>query len=194
MKRLMADPDAFYKPKLRPSGHDIGRAFGRDNGGAIPSNLLQIPNSESNGQYLRGCKSARVAEHPARLPAKLPEFFIRFLTDPGNLVVDIFAGSNTTGEVAQAEGRRWMASEERIEYPAAAAFTFLAGNSTPEEMSDVYHRIKAGDSVDLTQHAELSSRLRPTYYKPVQRCLARGATFWIRRAASRLLSTQAQSC
>jgi len=52
MKKLIADPASFYTPKKRPSGHDIGSAFGRDNGGAIPSNLLQIPNSESNGQYL----------------------------------------------------------------------------------------------------------------------------------------------
>ena len=44
MKKLLQDPAAFYTPKVRPSGHDIGSAFGRDNGGAIPANLLQIPN------------------------------------------------------------------------------------------------------------------------------------------------------
>jgi len=64
-----------------------------DNGGAIPSNLLEIPNSESNGQYLSGCKVVGAPQHPARQP----QFFIRMLTEPGDLVVDIFAGSNTTG-------------------------------------------------------------------------------------------------
>src|SRR6185312_3910094 len=51
MKKLLEDPEAFYKPKVRPSGHDISSGFGKDNGGAIPSNLLQIPNTESCGQY-----------------------------------------------------------------------------------------------------------------------------------------------
>lgn len=56
MKKLLDDPEGFYSPKKRPSGHDISSGFGKDNGGSIPSNLLQIPNSESNGQYLRGCR------------------------------------------------------------------------------------------------------------------------------------------
>ncbi len=100
MKKLLADPKAFYTPKLRPSGHDIGTAFAKDNGGALPSNLLQIPDAESNGQFLTGCKIAGARQHPARFPAKLPEFFIRMLTQPGDVVLDIFAGSNTTGQVA----------------------------------------------------------------------------------------------
>src|ERR1051325_6082725 len=83
MKKLIADPAAFYTPKVRPSGHDIGASFGRDNGGAIPSNLLQISNTESNGLYLDGCKTIGEKQHPARFPAKLPEFFINMLTDPG---------------------------------------------------------------------------------------------------------------
>ncbi|MBI3759857.1 MAG: site-specific DNA-methyltransferase, partial [Deltaproteobacteria bacterium] len=116
MKKLLEDPAAFYKPKMRPSGHDIGAGFGKDNGGAIPPNLLQIPNSESNGQYLDGCKLVGEKQHPARFPAKLPEFFINMLTDAGDLVVDIFAGSNTTGQAAEATNRRWLAFELSREY------------------------------------------------------------------------------
>ena len=56
MKKLREDPDNFYDPMKRPSGHDIGKGFGEDNKGAIPSNLLQIPNSKSNGAYMSGCK------------------------------------------------------------------------------------------------------------------------------------------
>jgi hypothetical protein len=59
MKKLIEDPDKFYTPKVRPSGHDIGRAFAKDNGGAIPSNLIQIPNSESNSQYLSASSAIR---------------------------------------------------------------------------------------------------------------------------------------
>lgn len=143
MKKLLADPAAYYTPKKRPSGHDIGTTFAKDNGGAIPPNLLQIPNSESNGAYLRGCKAMKVGAHPARFPAKLPEFFIRFLTDPDDLVVDIFAGSNTTGAVAEAEGRRWLAFDNRLDYLAASAFRFFSDHATDVDLRRAYERIMA---------------------------------------------------
>lgn len=146
MKKLIEDPSKFYTPKLRPSGHDIGSGFGKDNGGAIPPNLLVYPNTESNGRYLAGCKSVGELGHPARFPAKLPEFFIRFLTEPGDLVVDIFAGSNTTGEVAEREGRRWIAYEERRDYVAASAFRFADDG---EDLRDLYDRILSDDSVQI---------------------------------------------
>lgn len=149
MKKLIEDPEKFYTPKVRPSGHDIGRGFGKDNGGAIPSNLLQIPNSESNGTYLSGCKAIGQKAHPARFPAKLPEFFIRMLTDPGDVVVDIFAGSNTTGQVAEAEGRRWLAFEQSPEYVGASAFRFLRKGMPTETMRMVYEKILSGETLDL---------------------------------------------
>lgn len=153
MKKLLQDPAAFYTPKMRPSGHDIGESFGRDNGGAIPSNLLQIPNSESNGAYLAGCKAVGIKGHPARFPAKLPQFFVRFLTDPGDMVLDIFAGSNTTGMVAEQEGRRWLAFEERLEYLGASAFRFLESNAGAEILRQVYELVLAGEKPDLTTFA-----------------------------------------
>ena len=152
MKKLIQDPEKFYTPKGRPSGHDVGSGFGKDNGGAIPSNLLQISNSESNGQYLSGCKSVGIQGHPARFPAKLPEFFIRFLTEPGDLVVDIFAGSNTSGQVAEAEGRRWLAFDERLEYLAASAFRFLPESKEASDIREVYERIANGKRVDIRDY------------------------------------------
>lgn len=152
MKKLLADPEAFYTPKLRPSGHDISAGFAKDNGGAIPSNLLQIPNTESNGLYLHGCKTVGERQHPARFPAKLPEFFIRMLTRPGDLVLDIFAGSNTTGQVAEAEGRQWLAFELSRDYVATSAFRFLNGDNTPAEMRQLYERIEAGLTANLNDY------------------------------------------
>ena len=151
MKKLLEDPDGFYQPAKRPSGHDIGRGFGKDNGGAIPPNLLQIPNSESNGTYLSGCKAIGGKGHPARFPARLPEFFIRFLTDPGDLVVDIFAGSNTTGYVAEVEGRKWISFEADREYVAASVFRFLPPNASPDLMQQNYQQILAAEFVDLSR-------------------------------------------
>jgi DNA modification methylase len=131
MKKLIEDPDKFYTPKDRPSGHDISSGFGKDNGGAIPSNLLQYPNTESNSLYIRVCKALNLIPHPARFPRSVPEFFIKFLTDPDDLVVDIFAGSNTTGEAAELLGRRWVALECERDYCVTSAFRFMEG--WPEE-------------------------------------------------------------
>jgi site-specific DNA-methyltransferase (cytosine-N4-specific) len=156
MKKLIEDPDKFYTPKVRPSGHDIGKGFAKDNGGAIPPNLLQIPNSESNGQYLSGCKAVEIKGHPARFPAKLPEFFIRMLTDPDDLVLDIFGGSNTTGQVAEAEGRRWMTFEASPEYVAASCFRFLDKDTPLELMQSIYTRILSGESINIDSYLRQS--------------------------------------
>lgn len=158
MKKLIENPDKYYKPQIRPSGHDIGTGFAKDNGGSIPPNLLQIPNSESSGQYLTGCKLADVKRHPARFPAKLPEFFIKMLTEPGDLVVDIFGGSNTTGQVAQAEDRRWMTFEAVPEYVAASAFRFLEKGVDPKEMRQLYDDIVDGKSIDIDKFTDELSR------------------------------------
>jgi DNA modification methylase len=157
MKTLLRNPDAFYKPKDRPSGHDISKGFGSDNGGAIPSNLLQIPNTESNSSYLRLSKLVGLTGHPARFPAALPEFFIKFLTDRGDLVVDIFAGSNTTGRVAEDLGRKWIAIELDADYVASSALRFM--EHLPEgKVTETFARLcnaKTERPVDLSGPATL---------------------------------------
>jgi DNA modification methylase len=120
MKRLVR---RGYKAKVRPSGHVITHKF-TERGGSIPSNLFICGNNDSNGHYLRQCEKHRMKPHPARFPVQLPVFFLRFLTDPGDLVLDPFAGSNTTGEACEAEGRRWIAIEKNEEYLAASRFRF----------------------------------------------------------------------
>ncbi|SCW86727.1 site-specific DNA-methyltransferase (cytosine-N4-specific) [Paenibacillus tianmuensis] len=146
MQKLLKDSKKYYDAKERPSGHDISEGFNKDNGGAIPSNLLQIPNSESNSKYLRYCKELKITGHPARFPGKLPEFFIKFLTDPGDTVLDIFGGSNTTGEMAELHDRRWLSCDLDNEYVAASAFRFL--NNTIEA-KEVYDRILNEQYVNL---------------------------------------------
>lgn len=154
MKKLLQDPNGFYQPKKRPSGHDIGQAFARDNGGAIPSNLLAIPNTESNSQYLRGCKAAGIKGHPARFPARLPEFFVEMLTNPGDLVVDIFAGSNTTGQVAECHRRRWLAFELDRGYLASSAFRFVDPDASDEQLIAAHDAVSSAKApVDLRQWA-----------------------------------------
>jgi DNA modification methylase len=54
--------------------------------------------------------------HPARFPVALPDFFIRLLTRPGDLVVDPFAGTCTTAVAAEQHGRRWLVAELDASY------------------------------------------------------------------------------
>lgn len=124
MKKLLDNGKKYYTPKLRPSGHDISEGFNNDNGGALPTNLLPIPNSDSNSKYFRFCRAAGVTSHPARFPLELPEFFIKFLTNENDVVLDIFGGSNTTGAAAQALNRQWLTFELNQEYLAASVMRF----------------------------------------------------------------------
>lgn len=135
-----------YTAKKRPSGHDISEKFSIDNDGAIPPNLIVLPNTESNSYYLRYCKEHGVKPHPARYPADLPEYFIRMLTDSGDLVIDPFAGSCVTGEVAERLQRRWVCSELVEEYLEGALGRFEDGNgeSSKGSRNDYYSLPRPG--------------------------------------------------
>lgn len=121
MKRLIKKG---YRAKKRPSGHNITSKFKKDRGGAIPSNLLLKGNNASNSRFIRACKERDIPIHPARFPSALPEFFIKLLTEPGDLIVDPFAGSNTTGRVAEDLNRRWIAVDVEDDYLRASALRF----------------------------------------------------------------------
>ena len=114
-----------YRAKRRPSGHDISEKFARNNGASIPPNLLAAANTESNSQYLRYCEDQNLPPHPARFPAVIPEFFIRFLTDAGDLVLDPFAGSCVSGAAADRLQRRWICVEIQEIYLFGAQGRFL---------------------------------------------------------------------
>ena len=75
-------------------------------GRAIPANIITCGNNESNSSYIKQSKKLGQNLPSARFPAELPRFFIEFLTDHDDLVLDPFAGSNTTGAVAEQLGRR----------------------------------------------------------------------------------------
>jgi site-specific DNA-methyltransferase (cytosine-N4-specific) len=121
MNRLLRDG---YQAAKRPSQHTISPHFQRDNGGAIPPNLLVVPNTRSQDRYIKKCRAAGHAIHPCRFPDAIPDFFIRFLTEPGQLVVDPFAGSNVTGEMAQRLERRWLSIEINADYVTGSRMRF----------------------------------------------------------------------
>lgn len=121
-----------YKAKKRPSGHDITDKFSRRNEGSIPPNLLELGNNDSNSAYMRRCKEMGLKTHPARFPVRFPEFFIKFLTDEDDWVLDPFAGSNTTGYAASLLNRRWLAFDLSQEYLEASKFRFELDTTHPK--------------------------------------------------------------
>ncbi len=149
MQHLITKPEDFVKEEgvQRPSGHVMGKkSWAKDNGGAIPPNLLQYSNSESNSQYLRYCKALSLKGHPARFPISLPDFFIKLLTDPSDLVVDIFGGSNTTGQAAESLDRHWKTFEINQEYVATSSFRF---SDTVELAEKNYNLIMSGEFINI---------------------------------------------
>jgi DNA modification methylase len=115
-----------YNAGARPSEHHISEAgFMKNNGGSISANLIECANTSSSDPYLKFCRSHKIKPHPARMPLRVPEFFIKFLTDEDDLVLDPFGGSNTTGYSAERLGRRWISIEADRVYAACSVARFL---------------------------------------------------------------------
>lgn len=176
MRELLAKG---YKAKKRPSGHDISEKFNIDNGAAIPPNLIAIPNTESNSFYLRYCGKKGIKPHPARYPAELPEYYIRMLTEPGDCVVDPFAGSCVTGEVCERLKRRWACIEILREYCEAALGRFVRDPQAtgkpaadPDSPSNYYRLPRPGirwtedDGEILPEDGGKKRRLKPRMALP----------------------------
>jgi site-specific DNA-methyltransferase (cytosine-N4-specific) len=120
-----------YNTDTRSGGHTPGKeSFLAEHGGSIPHNLIALANTESTGTYQQYCAENDIEVHPARFPAALPAFFIRMLTDVGDTVLDPFAGSCVTGEVAEQMGRRWICCELDSEYVAGARGRFNGERDT----------------------------------------------------------------
>jgi len=125
-----------YNSGRRPSEHHIGaKSFLTDNGGAIPGSVLTHANTQANDEYQAYCRAGGIEQHPARMPVEVAGFFIRLLTDPGDLVLDPFAGSNTTGAAAEALGRYWLAIEAEKKYVLGSKgrFTGLSSQAPKDQ-------------------------------------------------------------
>lgn len=133
-----------YNPGKRPSGHNISKtSFLVEHEGSIPPNVIEIEpidpakaprlpynafsyaNTSSNDFYHRKCREQGIEPHPARMPLEMADYFIHFLTEPGDLVMDPFAGSNTTGFCAERRGRKWVAIEVNEDYIEQSKLRFL---------------------------------------------------------------------
>jgi site-specific DNA-methyltransferase (cytosine-N4-specific) len=125
MKKLLETQS--YNKGTRPSGHKIGDGFLKGNGGAIPSSVLTYANSKEDPAYRAWCKEHGVNQHPARMPEKLAEFFIKLTTNKNSLIFDPFGGSNTTGKTAENLERRWITVERDSSYVLGSRGRFQKG-------------------------------------------------------------------
>ncbi|WP_281019566.1 site-specific DNA-methyltransferase [Minwuia sp. IMCC3077] len=182
MKRLIET--GKYNAGARPSEHHIGaESFKANNNGAIPpnvggadalpsldsvitpkgfaeyleetTNLLKASNTLSSDGYRRFCLERGAPVHPARMPSTLVKFFVKFLTDGGDTVLDPFAGSNTTGAVAQDLGRRWLSIEADWTYAAHSI-----GRFDPATITSISEGF---DVTELETDAELADGGEPAY-------------------------------
>jgi len=127
----------------RPSEHEISiSAFAKDNGGSIahnlfelenidnnrdirlPHNVLSFSNTTSNDYYFKRCRQENITPHPARMHGGLINFFTEFLTDENDLILDPFAGSNTTGYCAEKLKRKWISIEANENYACDSIIRF----------------------------------------------------------------------
>lgn len=146
MKKLLKSKR--YNAGRRPSGHVISETgFLTDHGGAIspnvvdldeadpklPANLMKFTGTAWDRRYRAYCKRHGLEAHPARMQMQLPAFFIQFLTEPGDLVLDPFAGSNSTGFSAENLGRRWVGIEANAQYAEGSKGRFEQFDDAAEE-------------------------------------------------------------
>lgn len=174
MKRLIET--GKYNSGPRPAEYDIGEhSFKTDNNGAIPpnvgsvdglvsidqivtpkvfqeaTNLLKAANTTSTDTYRSFCVNRGTTVHPARMPKSLVEFFLKFLTDEGDLVIDPFGGSNTTGAAAEAMGRRWASIDAEWDYAANSM-----GRFDPEALIEWDRDISIFELGEIEESAEQS--------------------------------------
>lgn len=128
-----------YNAGARPSGHVISQTgFLTDHGGAIspnvisfaddtslPEALMKFAGTSADVRYRQYCDEHDYESHPARMQVGLAMFFIKFLTEEGDLVLDPFGGSNTTGFAAETLGRKWLSIEANEEYALGSEGRFV---------------------------------------------------------------------
>ena len=141
MKDLLAR--GTYNSGPRPSEHSVSEGgFLNDRGGSVAHNFFELEQMEAHREvrlpnafsfsntaskdfFHRSCQERNIVPHPARMPEGLASFFIEFLTEPGDLVLDPFGGSNTTGYASALAGRQWVSIEAKNEYVAQSKLRFL---------------------------------------------------------------------
>ncbi len=132
-------PEQAGKPYARTATRDIVR-------GSVYTPRFksgkQTPRESKNGERLfrdviKLGKEASEKEHPTQKPVRLLRYLVRAYSQPGDLVIDPYAGAGSTGVAAALEGRRFAGCDISAEYVAisqrrlAEAVIFPHWSDTP---------------------------------------------------------------
>lgn len=102
-----------------------GKSFSSVTAGKIPRNVFERGHSCADTiAYRKAADHLGIQKHGAMYPTELPEFFIRYLTTPGQLVADQFGGTGKTARAAENLGRRWIITEKIYQYLRGGAELF----------------------------------------------------------------------
>lgn len=116
-KRTAVYSDGAYR--IRPGN------FGVQTEGRIPRNILKYGHRcASQSAYKRMAAAHGLPVHGAPMPLSLAKFLVEFLSEPGDLVAEPFAGSFTTPLAAELLGRRWLATELIAQYVLGGSLRF----------------------------------------------------------------------
>ena len=100
-------------------------SFANVTAGRIPRNVLSYGHRCADQRVARDfARDSGISEHGAAMPLRLAKFLVEFLSEPGDLVVDNFAGWNTTARAAELTGRRWLTTERAGEYMLSGSQRF----------------------------------------------------------------------
>lgn len=100
-------------------------AFANVTAGRIPRNVIERGHRCADAdRYRRDAKALALPLHGARQPLSIPDFLIRFLSSEGELIVDPFGGTVTTGMAAEQLNRRWLVAELMLDYLRGSAERF----------------------------------------------------------------------
>lgn len=118
MERVLQPPAESYTKRLKTPVNDFGKVVDgirvrkekkvRNEGDVRPDNVFRFPTA--------GLARDNHIKHPAPFYKDLPAYFIKFLTDVGDVVLDVFAGIGTTGLPCIETNRKFIGYELNENY------------------------------------------------------------------------------
>ena len=109
-RRFVFNADAVTRPSDRQLKYADRRAAPN---GKLWDNVWSIPRLVENSRE-------RLPDFPTQLPLALVQPIVECASDPGDLVIDPFCGSGTTGVAAGKSGRRFIGIEQSRRFVRAA--------------------------------------------------------------------------
>jgi DNA modification methylase len=120
-KRFVFDPDGVTRASDRQTKYHDDRA---NEWGKIWDDVWNIPR-------LVGTAKERIPEFPTQLPKALLRPIIGCASRVGDLVVDPFSGTATTGDEAISQGRRYLGIEKNARFAELSRLRLGAMQPTP---------------------------------------------------------------